>query len=164
MLEQYTLDKISFLHPAVRMEITSILEEAESVIDPDLKIRGIQGMRSIVYQDALFAQGRTKPGAIVTKARGGSSLHNYGLAIDICWLLKQKDGTFKYQEKESWVFGPNYDKVVAIFKKAGYTWGGDWKSIKDTPHFEKDFGLGWRGLFKKYSAKDFITGTEYVNI
>lgn len=164
VLEQSTLDKISFLHPKIRSEVISLLEQAELAIDSNLRIRVIQGMRSIIYQDALYAQGRTRPGAIVTKAKGGSSLHNYGLAVDLCWLLKQGDGTFKYQEKESWVFGPNYDKVVKIFKDAGYTWGGDWKSIKDNPHFEKDFGLGWRGLYKKYTNKDFITGTEYVNI
>jgi peptidoglycan L-alanyl-D-glutamate endopeptidase CwlK len=30
-------------------------------------------------------------------------------------------------------------EVVAIFKKYGYAWGGDWR-FKDSPHFEKTFG------------------------
>jgi peptidoglycan LD-endopeptidase CwlK len=40
------------------------------------------GLRSFEDQDELYAQGRTKPGNIVTNARGGDSLHNYGLAAD----------------------------------------------------------------------------------
>jgi hypothetical protein len=40
-------------------------------------------MRSFAEQDALYAQGRTKPGKIVTKARGGFSNHNFGVAFDI---------------------------------------------------------------------------------
>jgi hypothetical protein len=26
---------------------------------------------------------------------------------------------------------------VKLFKKLGWTWGGDWKSTKDYQHFEK---------------------------
>lgn len=41
------------------------------------------GYRTVAEQDALFAQGRTKPGPRVTDAPGGLSLHNYGLAVDV---------------------------------------------------------------------------------
>lgn len=41
------------------------------------------GFRTFAEQDALFAQGRTKPGPKVTKARGGESNHNYGMACDL---------------------------------------------------------------------------------
>ena len=41
------------------------------------------GFRTFAEQDAIFAQGRTKPGDIVTKARGGESNHNYGMACDL---------------------------------------------------------------------------------
>ena len=44
----------------------------------------VQGLRTFAEQDALYAQGRTGPGAIVTQARGGESNHNYGLAADLC--------------------------------------------------------------------------------
>ena len=54
----------------------------------DLKAQGItvmvtSGYRSFAEQNALYAQGRTKPGNIVTNAKGGQSLHNYGLAVDV---------------------------------------------------------------------------------
>ena len=29
------------------------------------------------------------------------------------------------------------DKVYEIFKSKGYTWGGDWNSLKGYQHFEK---------------------------
>lgn len=44
----------------------------------------ISGFRSFEEQDRLFAQGRTVPGKKVTQAKGGQSLHNFGLAIDVC--------------------------------------------------------------------------------
>ena len=112
-------------------------------------------MRTIEEQNALYAKGRTTPGPIVTKAKGGSSFHNYGLAFDICWLIEQGDGTYVYDPTKSWNFGPNYKKVVELLKAAGYIWGGDFKSIKDTPHFEKTFGFSWRELYRRYLGKRF---------
>lgn len=38
--------------------------------------------RDNASQDAIFAQGRSKPGKIVTYARGGQSWHNYRVAFD----------------------------------------------------------------------------------
>ncbi|WP_218280269.1 M15 family metallopeptidase [Verrucomicrobium spinosum] len=74
----------------------------------------------------MYAQGRTAPGSIVTKARGGYSNHNFGIAFDI--------GVFEGTEYigES----PKYAAVAAIAKDLGLEWGGDWKSIQDQPHFQ----------------------------
>jgi len=157
-------DRIKLLHPKIREEVKKIIEEAETVVDNNLAIRIVQGLRTIEEQDALYAQGRTTPGSVVTKAKGGSSYHNYGLALDICWLFLQPDGTYKYDDKKSWATGANFLKVIRIFKSHGYTWGGDFKSITDEPHFEKTFGYNWRDLKSKYDGKDFIPNTKYVNI
>ncbi|WP_412177972.1 M15 family metallopeptidase [Paenibacillus terrae] len=46
-----------------------------------------QGLRTIDEQNGLYAQGRAKPGQIVTNARGGYSYHNFGVAIDFALLL-----------------------------------------------------------------------------
>jgi peptidoglycan L-alanyl-D-glutamate endopeptidase CwlK len=132
-------------------------------------------LRTFTEQDTLYAQGRTrlfdnqgKRLGIVTKAKGGQSIHNYGLAIDIVLLVdNDKNGT---KESASWDTVKDYDKdgkadwmeVVNIFKKYGYTWGGDWK-FKDAPHFEK-IGYEWRTLLTKYNNKDFIPGTNFVKI
>ena len=91
-----------------------------------ITIRVISGTRTYVEQDALFAQGRNKGGQIVTKARGGYSNHNFGIAFDI--------GIFEGSKyiPES----PNYSIVGTIGKRIGLSWGGDWISIRDEPHFE----------------------------
>ena len=118
----------------------------------------------------MYAQGRTKPGSIVTNAKGGSSFHNYGLAIDFAIMYdKDKNGSY---EVLSWDTNYDFDKdgvkdwqeVVIPFKRLHYTWGGDWKSIKDDPHLEKTFGYTWQELFAKYTKKDFIAGTQYVKL
>ncbi|WP_051424674.1 M15 family metallopeptidase [Paenibacillus graminis] len=101
-----------------------------------------QGLRTIAKQDALYAQGRTKPGPIVTNARGGHSYHNYGLAID--FALLQPDG-----RNVSWDMNrdgngdrvADWKGVVQQAKALGFEWGGDWTSIKDYPHFQMTFGL-----------------------
>ena len=94
--------------------------------------------RSITEQDALYAQGRTKPGNRVTNARGGYSFHNFGLAIDVVIM---RDG------KAIWDTVPA--SVVAIAKQEGFAWGGDWKSFKDYPHFEMTFGQNLEQLRRK---------------
>ncbi|WP_442780551.1 M15 family metallopeptidase [Bacillus sp. Au-Bac7] len=49
------------------------------------------GYLSYAEQDALYAQGRTKPGEIFTNANGGQSKHNFGIVVDYC--LTNKEGT-----------------------------------------------------------------------
>jgi peptidoglycan LD-endopeptidase CwlK len=48
-----------------------------------ITIKVISGLRTDEEQNDLYAQGRTKPGRIVTNARGGYSNHNFGIAFDI---------------------------------------------------------------------------------
>ncbi|ETT55410.1 peptidase m15b and m15c dd-carboxypeptidase vany/endolysin [Paenibacillus sp. FSL R7-269] len=101
-----------------------------------------QGLRTIVEQDALYAQGRTKPGQIVTNAKGGTSYHNYGLAVDFALLLN--DG-----KQVSWDMKLDVDKdgvtewmeVVQEAKTLGFEWGGDWTTFKDYPQLQMFFGL-----------------------
>lgn len=45
------------------------------------------GLRTAAEQAALYAQGRTTPGAIVTNAPPGRSAHEHGLAVDVCILV-----------------------------------------------------------------------------
>lgn len=82
----------------------------------------IEGYRDRARQDALYKQGG------VTKAKGGNSFHNYGLAADIAFL--DKDGKITWDSKEDWV------AVGKIGKDLGMGWGGNFKHIKDLGHFE----------------------------
>ena len=145
MKDEKTLERIQLLHPKLREEALTMYDEIVAALTGTAACRFAYTLRTFAEQDALFAQGRTKPGAIVTKAKGGQSYHNYGLAIDIVLLVdKDKNGTF---ETASWDLKTDFDgdgksdwqEIVAIFKRYGYEWGGDWKFL-DAPHFQKTLG------------------------
>ena len=166
-----TLQRANLLHPAIRQQVIDTITSIENNSFPaTVKIRIVQGLRTIEEQNELYAQGRTKPGPIVTNAKGGSSYHNYGLAFDFV-LMYDKDNNGTY-EALSWDINYDFDKdgardwqeVVQAFKASGYTWGGDFMSITDNPHLEKTFGYNWRDLLAKYNTKDFIPGTAYVKL
>ena len=91
-------------------------------------IRISQALRTWREQDALYAQGRTVPGAIRTNARGGESFHNFGLAFDIV-LLDAGRVTWN-------AHNPGWRVAGEIGTGLELLWGGNWKSIKDMPHFE----------------------------
>jgi peptidoglycan L-alanyl-D-glutamate endopeptidase CwlK len=88
--------------------------------------------RSNETQAALYAQGRTKPGKVVTNAKAGSSFHNYGLAYDVVPL----DAASKADWATSGAAAKRWARIGALGKSLGLRWGGDFKSIKDLPHFE----------------------------
>lgn len=91
----------------------------------------VEGLRSFARSDELYAQGRTAPGAIVTKARAGQSYHNFGLAVD-CVLTDSKG-------QPTWDFPPGgnpWRRVVTLARGRGLAWGGDWRGFKDYPHFQ----------------------------
>ena len=171
-MDSVTLSRIQLLHPKVRTEVENIYKNQ---IVPALTGRAIcrfaYTLRTFAEQDALYAQGRTRLFdargnrlGVVTKAKGGQSIHNYGLALDIVLIKDNKTA--------SWEDNVDFDKdgkadwmeVVDILKANGWSWGGDWKSFKDKPHFEKTFGYNWQQLLAKHNTGDFIAGTNYVNI
>lgn len=150
MKDQVSISRLDGLHPKVRDTFKAFIDTCEEKLN--IKLRIMQGMRSITYQNELYAQGRSKPGSIVTNAKGGSSFHNYGLAVDLCVL-------------NDTVVDWNYDmKKLTPFMPAGMVWGGNFKTIKDRPHFEITFGIGWRIMFDKFNKKQFIKGTEFIEI
>jgi peptidoglycan L-alanyl-D-glutamate endopeptidase CwlK len=75
---QKRLDKV---HPKLAQAVAAVIN---TLAAEGHKVEVVQGLRTFAEQDALFAQGRTKPGKKVTKAKGGQSNHNYGLAVDLC--------------------------------------------------------------------------------
>ncbi|UVT15594.1 MAG: M15 family metallopeptidase [Nitrospira sp.] len=91
-----------------------------------IHIKIISGLRSYAEQDDLYAQGRTKPGAKVTNARGGYSNHNFGIAFDVGVF----EGT-KYLSESV-----KYKAVGVLGMDLGLEWGGNWKTLVDEPHFQ----------------------------
>ena len=137
MKDKYSADRIKMLSPYknVRQTFSDFIDECEKTFGITIRIM-MPVFRTIAAQDALYAQGRTSPGSIVTNAKGGSSFHNYGLAIDICEV--KEDGTI------DWNY--NNGELDEIAKKYGLEWGGDWHT-KDRPHFQITFGYTWQQLF-----------------
>ena len=153
MKDAISIQRVEELHPKVREDFKNFITYAENALN--ITIRVTQGLRTFKEQQDLYDMGRTKPGKIVTKAKAGSSYHQYGLAVDLVELIH--DG-----KDVDW----NYDmgKLVPYAAKYGIDWGGNWIGFKDYPHFEKHFGINWRDLLVKHNAKDFIEGTSYVKI
>jgi peptidoglycan L-alanyl-D-glutamate endopeptidase CwlK len=84
MYSKRTLENLSGLNRKARAKFEAFLSAAEPILTKHgVTFEVLSGLRSYAQQAALFAQGRTKPGKIVTNARPGSSWHNYGLAIDV---------------------------------------------------------------------------------
>ncbi|MCR5429934.1 MAG: M15 family metallopeptidase [Eubacterium sp.] len=116
--------KTSKLHPYLQLKLKQALKKCN---DKGIYLIITEGIRTKKYQDSLYAQGRTKPGAIVTYARGNSysSQHQWGIAFDIAINGPKKT---------------NYNvnllaKAAKIIKKTGLAWGGDWNGFSDMPHF-----------------------------
>ncbi|MDP3729885.1 MAG: M15 family metallopeptidase [bacterium] len=115
---------LELLKPKVRELAEKLISECEKI---GYKINITQSLRTIEEQDALYAQGRTKPGNIVTKAKGGYSLHNFGVAFDICPIVNGK---------AAWNDTELFKKIGAIGSRIGLEWGGTWASFEDLPHFQ----------------------------
>lgn len=156
-MDKISLQRIEKLHPKIREEVKALVEKANAQLTSHSEIRIVQAYRTFAEQDALYKQ-RPK----VTNAKGGQSLHNYGLAIDFALLIDGKE--ISWDLKKDWDGDKVADwmEVVKVFTDAGYEWGGKWK-FKDNPHFQKTFGYTWQQLLEKYKKNDFIKDTTYVN-
>lgn len=159
MKDTISIERANKLHPNIRQQVIDTITSIESNSLPsNAKVRIVQGLRTKAEQDALYAQGRTAKGKIVTNARFGQSYHSWGLAFDFV-IMYDKDNNGTY-EALSWDTNYDFDKdgvkdwqeVVKPFKALGYTWGGDFHSIVDSPHIEKNFGFNWRVLLAKFNA------------
>lgn len=114
---------IATLLPEVRPIARALVHRAAA---DGIRIKVISGLRTYAEQDELYAQGRTRPGPIVTKARGGYSNHNFGIAFDVGVF----EGSRYLQES------PKYAAVGALGLELGLEWGGNWNSIVDQSHFQ----------------------------
>ena len=149
LIDKPSMDKINKLHPKVRDEVKKIVQEINTILTGRSKVRIAQGLRTFAEQDALFKQ-RPK----VTNAKGGQSVHNYGFAVDIVLIIDGK--TASWDVKKDWDGDKvsDWDECVKVFAKYGWSWGGNWHSFKDMPHFDKIGYSNWRILQNYKRDKD----------
>lgn len=114
--------------PALARAARAIIPAIQKNLPAGWAVKIICGSRSFAEQDALYQQGRTRPGAIVTNTRGGGSFHNFGLAFDI--------GIFSSAGQYVTDDAVYRNAVAGITLPENITWGGTWKSFPDSPHFQ----------------------------
>ena len=148
--------RVDKLHPLVKNLFEVFIDECERQLGITLRV--VQGLRTFAEQDALYAIGRTKLKdekgnklKIVTKAKGGYSYHNYGLAIDVVPLI---DGV------PQWSY--DYSKLATIADKYGIESGSRWR-FKDKPHFQIIDGYTVQQLLDKHDASE-VDKDGYVKL
>lgn len=113
-----------------------------------------QGLRSFDEQEALYKEGRTLPGRVVTWAHGWESAHNYGCAVDL---------TIFVQGKPIWELPPSeWSALGQACERANLEWGGSWPNRKDKPHVQLPLRCTWKEVClhkaKGYDVEKFIVG------
>ena len=114
------------------------------ILDAGFDARIISGTRTWAQQNALFRQGRYgNPGPVVTRARGGQSLHNFGIAWDI-GLFTAAGGYVTEAEP--------YARAAVHGTIDGVEWGGDWAGFPDPSHYQLATGEALAALRTRFQA------------
>lgn len=118
--------KLDTLEPVFRTKAEALITRLRQAA---IALLPVQCRRTIAEQNAIYAQGRTAPGPIVTNAKGGQSAHNFGMAVDLCPVAK--NGSL-------WWNAPNvlWQHMADTAKIMGLVPGYYFKSIHDPPHVE----------------------------
>lgn len=121
--------RIEDLEPVTRELCEKFM--AETVMK-GIALRVTHTLRTKDEQTKLYAQGRTLPGPIVTRAKAGQSPHNFGMAFDVCFV-----GKVPYPPETD----PRWLQIGQLGEALGLSWGGpNGKGDKftfDRPHFER---------------------------
>lgn len=174
-MDKLSVQRIELLNPLVRESALAVLSEIDERLTSRAKVRITYTLRTYKEQQDLYNLGRTvvnpdgksksKPkGNIVTNAQAWQSIHNYGLAFDIALIIDGKTASWDTVKDWDQDGVSDWIECVAVAKKHGWEWGGDWKTFKDMPHFQKDFGYSWQKLQDLRNRGRFIPGTEYVDV
>lgn len=118
--------KLQDVHPKLRDLITQLDErlQLESIF-----LEVSEGLRSWARSDALYQQGRTTPGPIVTNAPAGHSWHNFGMAVDC--MPELTEGTVDWNPSH-----PQWKRMEEVGVSLGLVSGANWIRIVDAPHFQ----------------------------
>lgn len=130
-MNQHSIERLKLVHPQLCDKITKM---AEMLKQEGIDFEVVQGLRTWAEQDALYQQGRTTPGKIVTNAPAGSSWHNFGLAVDCCPYDENKD---LQQPALDWnPSHPVWQRMISVGESLGLYSGSEFKTFKDWPHFQ----------------------------
>lgn len=127
---------LSKIHPVLADRVRLFIRYLQT---DNLYFGAFMGLRTWEEQNALYAQGRTAPGKIITNAKGGQSWHNFGLAVDMAEDGSPNNAGIQW----SWARNTDYLKMGSHASDygVGLEWGGLWKAFKDYPHVQLTRGL-----------------------
>lgn len=128
---------ISTLRDDVEYNVRQWLARCEAL---GLPVLITDTLRSQAAQTALYAQGRTESGNIVTNAPR-VSFHGAGLALDFCKNVKGEE----YSDRDFFL------AAIREAKAAGFSSGMDWESFPELSHLQWDAG-------GSYSDADILAG------
>lgn len=147
-LDELTSARLQLLYPDVKVRIIRTINDVWQ--KHRIGMRVSTTLRSFEEQQRLFDSGRTVPGRILTNAKPGDSMHQFGLAADCCF-----HGDDPYLEKKE--NGEALWNDFGGFSKAnGLAWGGDFKNFKDKPHVELTYGMSPWIVQNFYSIKGIL--------
>ena len=126
-LSARSLKALEGVHP----DLVRVVQRAIAITDQDFLITC--GVRTPAEQRELYAQGRTKPGKKVTwtlVSNHFKKADGFGHAVDLCpypvdWSDLKKFAAIAKAMKQA-----------AAEERVPIAWGGDWRTNKDSPHFE----------------------------
>ena len=140
------------VHKDVAVEVFKIFEELFEIKYPIEKILPIEKYKADDFE-SIEDNNTSAFNCRKAEASNNYSKHSFGKAIDINPIQNPyiyKDGTSSHKKSKEFInrilkndTAQNKamllanSKVVLIFKKYGWKWGGDWKNIKDYQHFQK---------------------------
>lgn len=134
---------LTVLHPTLQKKLKKLVKKCEK---KGLYINFSSTHRGKEEQNGLYAQGRTKPGNIVTQVQYPYSNHNWYIAAD----FYRNDGKGAYNDSDGF-----FTKVGKIAQSVGLEWGGSWKGFQDKPHVQlKHFGSTPVKLIAKYGTPE----------
>jgi hypothetical protein len=127
LMEPVSEQRLAPLHPYMIAMARAIDAKCQALNGHALRVT--QGMRTWAQQDALYAEGRSVAGKVVTNARGGYSMHNFGLAVDLC-PEAIAGGVWEPDWNET---DPLYKAMVAAGAELGLNCGANWHSLIRLP-------------------------------
>jgi peptidoglycan LD-endopeptidase CwlK len=127
MINSRSLDD---LFPVVKDKATAFLAAAAA---QHIDVIITSTYRDAEAQAALYAQGRSAPGNIVTNAKPGESYHNWKCAFDFVGL---RFGRPVWDAAD-----PMWGYLGELGESVGLEWAGRWKTFKEQAHFQYTGGL-----------------------
>ena len=122
-----SLKRLATCHDDLQRLMTAALEHPDCPSDMTI----VYGHRSNAEQAELYAQGRTKPGRVVTNAKPGQSRHNSwpSQAVDVIPYINGA-GSWSWDH-----INPMADHIKRVASDLGIqaTWGGDWRMRDGAP-------------------------------